>query len=80
MTKPMKNVSLYNITSTFIIGSLTFVAALSWRDLIKKIFIKCFGEDDTIKALAIYTIGLTLVTVFLTYLMYRYFKQTKDDN
>ena len=47
-------------------AALGLVAALAWNDTIKAIFAQVFGTSDTVGAMVIYAVVVTLIAVLVT--------------
>ena len=52
--------------AVLITAAFGLVAALAWNDTIKAIFVKVFGASDTVFAMIIYAIVVTVIAVFVT--------------
>jgi len=52
--------------ATLITAAFGLIAALAWNDTIKAIFNRIFGSPDTIWAMLVYAIVITLIAVFVT--------------
>ena len=52
--------------SALVIAAFGLVAALAWNDTIKTIFKSVFGTSDTIAAMLIYAIVVTVIAVIVT--------------
>lgn len=52
---------------TLITAAFSLVAALAWNDTIKSIFQKVFGTAQTVWAMIIYAILVTIIAVWVTY-------------
>lgn len=46
------------------ITALGLVAALAWNGAIRAIFMEIFGDPDTVPAMLVYAITVTIITVF----------------
>jgi uncharacterized membrane protein YidH (DUF202 family) len=52
--------------AALITAAFGLIAALAWNDTIKAIFGAIFGTADTIWAMLVYSIVVTLIAVFVT--------------
>jgi hypothetical protein len=52
--------------SALIIAAFGLVAALAWNDTIKAIFKAVFGTSDSVGAMLIYAIVVTVIAVYAT--------------
>ena len=55
-----------NKFAALITAAFGFVAALAWNDTVKAIFVAIFGTSDTIWAMVVYAVVVTLIAVFIT--------------
>ena len=62
---------VFSTSKTLIVGALSFVAAMAWRDFIKKSFEIGFGKRVSIKAYAMYALLTTLVAILVIYFLYQ---------
>lgn len=54
---------------TLITGAFSLVAALAWNETIKTIFQRVFGTAQTVWAMIIYAVLVTIIAVWITYWM-----------
>lgn len=52
--------------AALITAAFGLVAALAWNDTIKAIFKMYFGTSDTVSAMIVYAIIVTIIAVFAT--------------
>jgi len=52
--------------AALITAAFGLVAALAWNDTIKAIFKAIFGDNDTIVAMLVYALVVTLIAVLVT--------------
>ncbi|USN45522.1 MAG: hypothetical protein H6502_00085 [Candidatus Woesearchaeota archaeon] len=52
--------------AALITAAFGLVAALAWNDTIKAIFAKLFGTGDTIIAMLVYAVVVTIIAVVVT--------------
>ncbi len=52
--------------AALITAAFGLVAALAWNDTIKAIFAQLFGSSDTLWAMLVYAVIVTLIAVFAT--------------
>jgi len=52
--------------ATLITAAFGFVAALAWNSAIQKIFEHFFGNSDTLIAMLIYAVSVTVIAVLVT--------------
>jgi hypothetical protein len=52
--------------AALITAAFGLVAALAWNDTIKAIFVAVFGSSDTVIAMLIYSLVVTVIAVFAT--------------
>ncbi len=62
---------------TFITAAFSLVAALAWNSAVQKIFEKYSGTQDTIPAMFIYAILVTLLAVFVTLIIGKLSRRVK---
>ncbi|MBT3323694.1 hypothetical protein HN681_00735 [archaeon] len=52
--------------AALITAAFGLVAALAWNDTIKAIFVRIFGSSDTVLAMVIYAVIVTILAVIAT--------------
>lgn len=52
--------------AALITAAFGLVAALAWNDTIKAIFTSVFGTSETIAAMVVYAVVVTIIAVFAT--------------
>lgn len=71
------HINIFNTLVTLIIGSLGLISALAWDTFLKEMFNHIFGES-TLRTEFIYAITITIVTVVVTVILGKIFKNTKE--
>lgn len=64
-------IELIEKLSTLITAAFGLVAALAWNSAMQNIFDRFFGKTDTLIAQIIYAIIVTIIAVYLTFLIGR---------
>ena len=64
--------------NTLVATAFGLVAALAWNDTIKAIFAKVLEQPNTITAMIIYSITVTIITVVATIHLGKAAKKAKD--
>lgn len=64
-----KYTDVLSTTTTLITGAFSFVAALAWRDAVKRIFEIGFGKRTSIKAYLLYALVVTLIAIIIVSLL-----------
>ena len=67
-------------TRTLIIGAISFVTALAWRDLAKKIFEINFGKRTSLKKYVLYTMVVTISAIIIVYCLSVFIPKRKYKN
>jgi len=57
--------------ATLFTAAFGFVAALAWKETIKAIFAKVFGDPDSVVAMLIYATVVTILAVVVTIVIAR---------
>ena len=57
---------VYERLAALLTAAFGLVAALAWNDTIKAIFSRVFGASDTVLAMIIYAVVVTIIAVFAT--------------
>lgn len=58
-------------TKTLIIGAMSLVAALAWKDLIKKCFHIWIGDRNSLKKYVLYTLSVTILAIVVICILSR---------
>lgn len=61
--------SLSETTKLLIIGALSFSASFAWRDFSRQFFDEAYGKRNTLTALFVYAIVVTILAVCIVYTM-----------
>ena len=64
-------IELVEKLSTLITAAFGLVAALAWNSAIQKIFEEFFGKSESLVAQIIYAVIVTLIAVYVTFLIGR---------
>lgn len=52
--------------AALIVAAFGLVAALAWNDTIKAIFKAVFGAPDTLAAMVVYSVVVTIIAIYAT--------------